>query len=406
MAEQADIIVIGSGAFGASTAFHLAALGRQVVLVDRFDVASQTSLQGAGLWQKVRHDETTTRLLVRSVEKIIGFARETGESLNYHQVGSLKLARTPEAAEQMKGEVARGRAWGIDIELVDQAEARRRAPYVNPERALAISWAWSDIYLEADDLPRAYIRAATAHGATIMSGTTVTGVLMRNGEVHGVATNRGEVHSEIVIDAAGAWAPSVAAMAGVRVCAVPVRNQLFVTAPIASVTADMPVVRVLDAHVYARPARGGLMFGGFEPDPIAIDPDSLASGISSLKLDEMSLVRLAEDVFVEYPALRDVELVDVRGGLPTMTPDGYHIFGPADAVRGFWVMSGCLVGGHSISPAIGEAMAHWIVDGDPGYDMTRYQVSRFGHEWDDPEALREVCLWRYGRHYVTPETPE
>jgi glycine/D-amino acid oxidase-like deaminating enzyme len=341
--------------------------------------------------------------MVRSVEKIIGFARETGESLDYHQVGALKLARTPEAAEQVKLEVARGKAWGIDIELIDQAEARRRAPYVSPERALAICWAGSDIYLEAGDLPRAYIRAAEARGATVMSGTTVTGVLMRNGEVQGVATDRGEVHSPVVVDAAGAWAPSIAAMVGVRLCAVPVRHQMFVTSPIPSIAADMPIVRVLDAHVYARPERGGLLFGGFEPDPVAIDPDNLASGISDLQLDETPLRRLAEDVQVEYPALRDAQLSELLGGLPTMTPDGYHIFGQADSVRGFWIMSGCLVGGHSISPAIGEAMAHWIVDGDPGCDMTRYQVSRFGPEWDDPEALREVCLWRYGRHYMTPE---
>jgi glycine/D-amino acid oxidase-like deaminating enzyme len=403
MTEQADIVVIGSGAFGASTAFHLAALGRRVTVVDRFDLASQTSPRSAGLWQKVRHDETTTQLLVRSIEKIIGFETETGESLDYQQVGSLKLARTAEAAEQLQLEVARGKAWGIDIELVDRSEAGRRAPYINPDRSLASSWAWSDIYVEPDDLPRAYLRAAEARGANLIGGTTVTGILVRNDEVEGVATDRGEIHSPVVVDAAGAWAPSIAAMAGVQVCAVPIRHQLFVTSPVPSVSADMPIVRILDAHVYARPEHGGLLFGGFEPDPVAIDPASLPSGMDDLTLDETPLRRLAEDVVTEYPALHDARISELRGGLPTMTPDGYHIFGEADSVRGLWIMSGCLVGGHSISPAIGEAIAQWIVNGDPGYDMSRYRVSRFGSQWDDPEALREVCLWRYGRHYVTPE---
>ena len=104
-----------------------------------------------------------------------------------------------------------------------------------------------------------------------------------------------------------------------------------------------------------------------------------------------------------YPGVRDAGVAELIGGLPTMTPDGFHIFGPAEAVPGLWIMSGCLVGGHSISPAIGEAMAQWIVNGDPGYDMSRFRVDRFGSEWDDPAALRRIGLWRYGRHYMTPE---
>jgi 4-methylaminobutanoate oxidase (formaldehyde-forming) len=125
--------------------------------------------------------------------------------------------------------------------------------------------------------------------------------------------------------------------------------------------------------------------------------------MASLPLDDGPLSELAEDVAPEFPDLRGAERADLLGGLATMTPDGYHIFGPSESVRGLWVMSGCLVGGHSISPAIGEVMAHWIVDGDPGYDMGRFRVERFGTEWDDPEALREIGLQRYARHYTTPE---
>ena len=84
-----------------------------------------------------------------------------------------------------------------------------------------------------------------------------------------------------MINAAGAWAPVVAAMAGFHLCAVPVRHQMLVTSPIGAVSADMPIVRVLDAHVYSRPARGGLLFGGFEHDPVSFDPDGLASGMAA-----------------------------------------------------------------------------------------------------------------------------
>jgi glycine/D-amino acid oxidase-like deaminating enzyme len=404
MTKQADVVVVGAGAFGASVAFHLVASGRRVVVVDRSTPVSQTSARGAGLWQKVRHDETTSRLISRSIDKVIAFREETGEALAYHRVGSLKFARTPEAAEQLKLEVARGRNWGIDIELIDRAEARRLAPYADPDRALALSWAPADIYLEAEDLPNAYLRAAVARGAELLAETTVTEVVVRDGEIRGVMTDKGAVDAPVVVNAAGAWAPTVAAMAGVHLCAVPVRHQLLITGE-ASIPADLPIVRILDAHVYARPAKGGgLMFGGFESEGVSIDPTDLAAGIETMPLDQSPLRGLADDVLPEYPALRDRPIKELRGGLPTMTPDGYHIFGEADGVRGFWIMSGCLVGGHSISPGIGEAMANWIVDGDPGYDMTRFGVARFGAEFDDPKELRRVGLWRYGRHYVTPET--
>jgi 4-methylaminobutanoate oxidase (formaldehyde-forming) len=145
------------------------------------------------------------------------------------------------------------------------------------------------------------------------------------------------------------------------------------------------------------------MFGGYEPDPIAIDPATLPGGIAEMPLDIEPLRKLTDDVLVEYPDLRDVGIAELRGGLPTMTVDGHHVFDRADSVPGFWVMSGCVVGGLSISPAAGEAMAHWIVTGEEPFDLSWFRLSRFGPELDDLDELRRRCLWRYSHHYQTPE---
>jgi 4-methylaminobutanoate oxidase (formaldehyde-forming) len=342
-------------------------------------------------------------MAMRSVRQIIEFEATTGESLTYHQTGAIKLARTEAYAEQVREEVRRGRAHGIDIELIDRAEVRRRAPYVDPQRALEIWWTGSDLYLEPGDLPRAYLRAAADHGATILDETTVTAIRVVGGAIDGVETSRGPIRTPVVVDAAGGWAVEVAAMAGVRLPVVPVRHQLYITEPIAAVTADMPIARVVDAHVYVRPERGGLMFGGYEPDPIAIDPSSLRDGIGGLPLDIEPLRKLTEDVLPEYPVLRGAAIAELRGGLPTMTVDGHHIFDRAVGVEGFWVMSGCVVGGLSISPSAGEAMAHWIVTGEEPFDLSWFRLSRFGRELDDPDELTRRCLWRYSHHYLTPE---
>jgi glycine/D-amino acid oxidase-like deaminating enzyme len=239
-------------------------------------------------------------------------------------------------------------------------------------------------------------------GVVVQSGATVIDVVVREGKVDRVVTDRGEIRAPVVIDAAGAWAPHVASMAGVRLPTVPVRHQLFITEPIASVTADMPIVRVVDAHVYVRPERGGLMVGGYEPDPIAVDPLTLGSGIGDLALDIEPLRRIVDEVATEYPELPGAGVAELRGGLPTMTPDGHHLLGQAPTVQGFWVMSGCVVAGLSISPAAGEAMAQWIVTGQAPYDMSQFALDRFGDRYDDADVLVQACLDRYRHHYETP----
>lgn len=401
--DNADAVIIGSGAFGASAGYHLAKSGRHVAIVDRYVPASQTSPRAAGQTQKVRYDPVTSQMAIRSVDLMLRFEEETGQPLAVHQVGGLKFARTAAYAAQVREEVERGKAWGIDIELIDKETARRLAPYADPERALAIWWSPSDLYLEPGDLPRAYLAAATSLGAEVISGVTVTGVITDSDHVDGVVTDQGEIRAPVVVDAAGAWAPLVAQMVGLRLPTVPVRHQLYITEPIDGVTADMPIVRVVDANIYVRPERGGLMVGGYEPDPIAVDPADLKSGMSDLPLDITPLRRIVDDVSLEYPELPDAGVAELRGGLPTMTPDGHHLFGEAPGVAGFWVMSGCVVAGLSISPAAGEAMAKWIIDGQPPYDMGQFRLDRFGSHYDDPESLTNACLARYSHHYETPQ---
>lgn len=401
MIDEAEVVVIGAGAFGASIAFHLAKRGRRVALLERHAVVSQTSPRAAGLTQQIRTDPVMTSLAMRSVTKIVGFAEETGELLAFHQSGSVKIARTPEFAEQIHEEVERGQAIGLDVELVSPAEAERRAPFLRAGAAQAVWFNASDLYLEPGDLPRAYVRAAERLGATILPFTPVTALGTRDGAIERVVTDQGEIRTPVVVDAAGAWTRVVAEMTGIRVPIVPTRHQLYVTRPIAGVVAEQPIVRVLDVNVYVRPERGGLMLGGYEPDPLQVDVSTLGEHfeIKDLALNFEPLRKLTHEVRDQFPLLQDAEIDEFRGGLPTMTADGRHIVDRVPGVEGFFVASGCCVGGLSISPAIGEVLADWIVDGEPGIDLSSLSVTRFGPEVDTEELLRQACLWRYAHHY-------
>jgi len=403
MIDTADCVVIGSGALGSSVAFHLARAGRSVALLDKHALGSQTSPRAAGLTSQARGTDLMTTLAKRAVRKIESFSAETGETIVFHQPGALKIARRPEHVAQLEAEVVRGRRLGTGFEMISPAEARAKNPFLESRGILAVAFSPTDLFLEPSQIPAAYARAAERLGAKLLPHTLASGILLRQGRVAGVATEHGTIACETIVDAAGAWLRAVAALAGAAVPIVPTRHQLLVTEPVPGVDNTQPITRVIDANVYVRPDEGGLMLGGYEPDPLQYDPATLPDrfDIADLPLDFSVLRRLADSVGDQLPIFQrvphEIGLRVHRGGLPTMTADGEHTVGPVPSLPGLYVAGGCCVGGLSISPAIGEVLAAWIVDGKPPMDLSPLAPGREGRI--DEATLREACRSQYAHHY-------
>jgi glycine/D-amino acid oxidase-like deaminating enzyme len=400
----ASVVVIGSGAFGASLAYHLAALGQKnVALLDRFEVASQTSPRAAGLTQQIRPTAGMTRLAMRSVAKITRFAEETGEPIACHQSGSVKMARTERDERQIAAELAAGRERGLAMRSIDAGDLAALTPFAKPDGVRAMWFTPSDLYLEPVQLPQGYARAAERLGVTVLPRTEVIGIERNGDAVTGVATTQGSIAAPVVVDAAGAWAKAVAAEAGIRVPVVPVRHQLMVTEPIDGVQPEQPICRVIDASVYVRPEKGGLMLGGYETDPRPFEVAELPHHfqIKDLPLDLGVLRRLADAVKAQFPVFQGAAAREHRGGLPTMTADGRHIVGPVPGLRGFYAATGCCVGGLSISPAIGQCLAELILTGAPSIPLDELSIERFGPDLADDAALRTAGLAIYAHQYAS-----
>jgi glycine/D-amino acid oxidase-like deaminating enzyme len=170
------------------------------------------------------------------------------------------------------------------------------------------------------------------------------------------------------------------------------------------VRADLPIVRIIDAAVYVRPCDGGFLWGVFEEEPRFFNITAFGENfqIKDTPLDAEVLWRAADDVKRQLPILSEAKIQEHRGGIPTMTADGEHILGPAPGVHGFFFASGCNVAGLSISPALGEALAAWIIDGHPPMDLTPISVSRFDTAAWPEEQLQRDAAWQYRHFYGAP----
>src|SRR5437667_878661 len=166
MISEADAVVVGAGALGLSTAFHLARFGvRRVALIDRFAPGSQTSARAAGLFKLVQADETRTRLARLSVQKVTRFMEETGVLLEVVRSGSLLVSRTPEHAALVREAARQSQAWGVDVQLVDGDEAHCLMPLLEGQGIRAACHTPGDVYIdEPSSLLQAYLEACRRQG--------------------------------------------------------------------------------------------------------------------------------------------------------------------------------------------------------------------------------------------------
>jgi glycine/D-amino acid oxidase-like deaminating enzyme len=407
---KADVAVVGAGALGLSTALHCGLRGRSVVVLDRRSPGSQASGRAAGLFKSVQGDEVRTFLARRSIDLVRAFAGWAGVPLDVAASGSLLIARGAGHKKLLAAELAQSLRWGVDLAVISPAEAgQRTGGYCLPAGDEDVVWCPEDVYLEEPGaLIDAYLAAARRAGVQVLADEPVTAVTTRAGAVTGLQTATRHIETGVVVDAAGAWVRQVGELAGAWVAAAPVRHQLLVTEPLPEVPAGAPISRILDSAVYLRPARGGLMLGGFEAAPLAIDPRAEPPEFDTddVPLDRGVLDAMAASVADLVPAAQAAAagqaVAEHRGGLFTMSPDGRFLAGPVPEVPGLWVASGCNGSGFSSSPAIGEALAQWITSGRPEVDLSALSPARFSGELTD-EGLVERGIWQYS-HYYDPLT--
>ena len=218
---HADVVVVGAGALGLSTALHLALLGRVVVL-ERDQPGAGASGRAAGLFKSLQADQVRTALALRGIDRARTFEEWAAAPLAVTTSGSLVTAGSRQHADFLREEVARSRSWGVLVDDLVPAGLARRSFLYTPTGDVAAGWCPQDIYVEE---PAALVDAHTAacrlNGVELLTGAEVTGIEVGGtGRARAVCATQGafgSVQTPAVVDAAGAWARPVAAMAGARV---------------------------------------------------------------------------------------------------------------------------------------------------------------------------------------------
>jgi glycine cleavage system T protein len=398
MRSRARTVVIGGGVGGASILYWLTHLGwDDVVLCERSQLTSGSTFHSAGLVGQLRSSLSLTKMMMRSVNLYRTLEKEVGLPTGWREVGSLRLASSPERMEELARQAGWAKTFGLPLELISAEEAEALFPPMSIDGVLGAAYLPTDGYIDPSQLTQALVEGARRGGAEVCTDTRVTGVDIRRGRVKGVQTERGPIETEVVVNAAGMFAQEIGRMAGVEVPIVPMAHEYLITKP-AGLPADLPTMRDPSLLVYFRGESGGLIAGGYERHPAPWGLDGIPPDFNSRLLPEdwERFGELLKNAIVRVPGLESAEVIRLINGPEAFTPDGEFILGESE-VPGFWVAAGFCAHGLAGAGGMGQLVAEWIVEGLPSLDVWHMDSRRFGRHY----ASREYTLARTVEVYST-----
>jgi sarcosine dehydrogenase len=252
------------------------------------------------------------------------------------------------------------------------------------------------------DITQSLARGARMAGVKIFEDTPVVRILVEDGRIRGVETPQGVIECEKVICCAGQWTRVLAGAVGVNVPLVSVEHQYMITEKIEGVTSDLPTLRDPDRLTYWKEEVGGLVWGGYEPNPkpwaVQGIPEGFHFDLLTSDFDHYS--QFMEDAIARVPALATAGVKQLLNGPESFTPDGNFILGEAPELRNFYVGAGFNAFGIASGGGAGMALAEWAVKGEAPYDLWPVDIRRFGRVHRSVDWVRARTLEAYGKHYT------
>ncbi len=401
--NSARAVVIGGGIVGCSVAYHLAKLGwTDTVLVDRHKLTSGSTFHAAGLVGQLRTSANITQLLGYSVDLYNRLESETGLATGWRSNGGLRLACNQERWSEVKRQATTATSFGLEMHLLSPREAKELWPLMEVDDVVGAAFLPTDGQASPSDITQALARGARNGGVAIHEDTCVRSVEVIDGRVTAVITDRGRIDCEVVVCCAGQWTRELAASIGVSVPLISVEHQYLITTQIDGVTRELPTLRDPDRLTYYKEEVGGLVMGGYEPNPIAWAERGIPTDFNFKLLDANHdhFSQLMELAIGRVPALATAGVNQMINGPESFTPDGNFIIGEAPEVNNFFVGAGFNAFGIAAGGGAGMALAEWVDRGVAPYDLWVVDIRRFGQPHRDVDWVRNRTLEAYAKHYT------
>ena len=377
--SSAQIVVIGGGVMGASTAYHLALRGvRDVVLLESQPFFGQGATgKCAGGIRYQFSTAVNVRLSLLSLPMLSRFEEETGQPIDLRYPGYMLLATTEDNVAEFQRNVALQHSLGVPTEWMTGDEVRRRVPQLAADDVLAATYNPGDGLADPNGVVAGYISAGRRLGVQAFNDAPVTGIEVENGRVVAVTTPLGRIACETVVNAAGPWAALIGDMAGVPLPIKPVRRQMLTTGPLPKLPPDFPFVIDFARSLYFHREGEGLLTGMSNP--------SQAPGFDESVDDDWELTHL-EAAVERLPLLADARLQAHWAGLYEVTPDAHPIIGSVPGRENFVVVAGFSGHGFMHGPIAGQLVSEIILDGR----AHTLDIAELGYErFADGRLIRE-----------------
>jgi sarcosine oxidase subunit beta len=356
---SADVIVIGGGALGAATAFHLRRLGvEDVVLVERDSLASGSTSKSAGGIRAQFADQLNVRIALRSMTEF----EAMGDEIAYRRHGYLFLLDREEDVAHFRRALALQQSLGVPSRELTAAEAGELVPQLSIDGILAATFSPSDGYATPEAVVQWY---AGESGATVLQGCAATAIEVANGKVAAVETQRGRIATDTVVCCAGVWSKDVGSLAGVDLPVEGVARSMWFTPRDGGLPERLPLTIDFSTGFYFHREGPGIAFGGRERE----------------------LEEVADAAARRLPALAELPVQSSWWGWYDVSPDWNALVGEATEPSRFLYATGFSGHGFQQAPAVGEHLAELVVGREPTLDLTAFSAERFAAGAARPEAF-------------------
>jgi len=379
---KARVVIIGGGVSGCSVAYHLAKLGwTDVVLLERKQLTSGTTWHAAGLVGQLRGSKNMTRLAKYSADLYVKLEAETGVATGMRTTGSISVALTEERKHELYRQATVARAFDVDVREISPTEVKQMYPHLNVSDVVGAVALPLDGQCDPANIAMALARGARQRGARIFESTKVTAVEAKGGRVAGVTYENdgqpGRIAADLVVNCAGMWARDVAGKSGVTIPLHACEHFYLITEPIPGLE-RLPVLRVPDECAYYKEDAGKMMLGAFEP---VAKPWGMAGIPEDFCFDQLPedmdhFEPILEMGVNRMPMLATAGIHTFFNGPESFTPDDRYYLGEAPELAGYWMATGYNSIGIVSSGGAGMALAQWMNDGEPPFDLWEVDIRR------------------------------